>query len=231
MKHLVCTFIFCTLINYSFSQNQWFEIYNDSTQLVIDYNLLMNDFENQVKQIDSSVNLNGLQFKIVNEGGFYNPNDHTVYLNLYQTTPQWVVDFSTEIAGGKQQGEALSGLFFFGFFMPHEIAHGLQFSLNKQKADEYHNEFEANQIAMAYWKKVGKEKELEKCYKVAKKALLKLKNPIPAGEDEKKYFTKFYLEFVKDPYKYGYIQFQQIVTIYEDKSQPDFDSLIKNIIM
>lgn len=59
--------------------------------------------------------------------------------------------------------------------MPHEIAHGLQFSLNKQKADEYDNEFEANQIAMAYWKKIGREKELEKCYKVAKEALLKLK--------------------------------------------------------
>lgn len=229
MKNLI--FMLCFISNISSAQNQWFKIYNDSTKFTKDYNLLIKDFENRVKNVDDSVGLKGLKFAIVNEGGFYNPSDHTIYMNIYDNTPQWLLDFSENVAGGKEQGKELAGLFFFGFFMPHEIAHGLQFSLNKQKADEYHNEFEANQIAMAYWKKVGKEKELEKCYKVAKQALLKLKNPIPAGEDEQKYFTKYYLEFVQDPYKYGYIQFQQIVTIYEDKSQPDFDSLIKNIIM
>ena len=230
MKNLIFTMMLFFLSNFIFAQNQWFETYSDSVKFANDYNLLIKDFEKQINKIDSSVDLKGLKFKIVNEGGYYNPNDHTVYMNLYQTTPQWLIDFSADIAGGKQQGDELAGLFFFGFFMPHEIGHALQFSRNKVRDNEYDNEFEANQIAIAYWKKMGREKELERCYKIAKQALAKIKNPIPEKEDKKSYFTKHYGDFVLDPYKYGYIQFEQIVAIYEDKSQPDFDTLIKNII-
>ena len=88
-------------------------------------------------------------------------------------------------------------------------------------------EYEANELALLYWRSKGKQKELRQCYEMAKRVLTKVKNPIPENVDAKKYITEHYVELLKDPNKYAFIQFSQIVKIFEDKSLPDFNIYIK----
>ncbi len=61
---------------------------------------------------------------------------------------------------------------------------------------------------------------------LAKKMIRKLPNPVPVGEYPVNYFNNHYAELGADPYKYGYYQFAQFITIYEKKAMPDFDEFI-----
>lgn len=93
------------------------------------------------------------------------------------------------------------------------------------------SEYFANELAMIYWRKLQRKKQLKQCYRYAKKMVAHLKNPVPAGEDPIKYFTDHYEELGADPYKYGYFQFAQFVKIYEDKSLPGFDKFIRAFLL
>ena len=135
--------------------------------------------------------------------------------------------FLTDIAGSQAKGKEMASLFFYGFFFPHEIGHALQYRTKNVPESAYDAEYEANELAVAYWRTQGRTKELEQCYVWAKKALKKLENPVPEGADAKKYITEHYWDLVADPYKYGYIQFSQIVEVMENQELPDFQTYIK----
>lgn len=230
MKHLftLCVLVFVSHI--ALAQNKLFQLFTDSTALKRENNLLIKDFEAQVKIIKPSINFNGLKTITKDSlyAGYYLPKDNSIYLSTWNVTPKMIKDFCTELTGSKLEGEKLAAMYFFGFFLPHEAAHGLQFNAKIRKDNEYDNEYEANKIAILYWRKKGKERELKICYAIAKNVLSKLKNPIPQGEDEKRYLTANYDEMSQDPYKYGYIMFKQIVDIFEDKSIGDFDTYVRN---
>ncbi|WP_374166485.1 hypothetical protein [Arcticibacter sp. MXS-1] len=227
------TFSLLTLVflcNYSSAQNKWFEVYTDSTLIIKDGNRLTEDLQKKISKIDKKVDLKDPRSKYNLWGPYYSPEQNTVNLSIWNLSPQWYKDFFIDIASGIEQGEKMFGLFFNGFYVPHELGHALQFAVENRAENEYDNEYTANIIGMLYWRKIGKEKELTECYEYAKKALLKMKNPIPENEDVKKYFTEHYSEFGQDPYKYGFIQFSQFVKVYEDNSLPDFDTYIKKFI-
>ena len=97
----------------------------------------------------------------------------------------------------------------------------------KNSKVSYQNEHLANTIAMLYWRKIGKTKELNECYELAKKMFEKLPNPVPVGENKEDYFTKNYEQAASNPFVYAYMQFGQFITIYEDKNLPEFDVFMK----
>jgi hypothetical protein len=138
--------------------------------------------------------------------------------------------FFYEVAGGEAEGKNAFGLFFNGFYLPHELGHALQDIVEKGSVTSYNNEYFANTVAILWWRKAGKEKELKSCYEAAKKMWTKLPNPVPAGEAEDAYFTKNYEVASQNPYTYGYMQFKQFIQLYEDKTLPDFDTFIKNYL-
>jgi hypothetical protein len=134
------------------------------------------------------------------------------------------------MAGSGEKGQELFGLFFNGFYLPHELGHALQKELTQYKAaNSYESEYLANIISMLWWQKQGKHKELKNCYELAKKIMMQLKNPVPSGETAEQYFTEHYEEAGKNPFVYGYMQFGQFIKIYEDKNLPDFDTKIKEL--
>lgn len=57
-----------------------------------------------------------------------------------------------------------------------------------------------------------------------------LPNPVPNGQTPEEYFGKNYEEASKDPFVYGYMQFSQFISVYEDKKLPAFDVFIKDFI-
>ncbi|MES2417147.1 MAG: hypothetical protein V4541_03110 [Bacteroidota bacterium] len=211
------------------AQNNYFELYTDSTALKIQNDALILDFEIQIKRFEPSFSFNGLTTEIPNNfmPGQYTSKTNKIYLNTWQVGGPPMESFLTEITGSKESGQQAGALFFYGFFLPHEIGHGLHFQTDNVPKNNYDSEYEANEIAVSYWRSKGKQKELQQCYVLAKKILSQLKNPIPENTDEKEYITAHYKELMNDPYKYGYIQFSQIVKILEDKSLPKFEKYIK----
>ncbi|RYZ80113.1 MAG: hypothetical protein EOO68_37850 [Moraxellaceae bacterium] len=138
--------------------------------------------------------------------------------------------FLNEVSGSAANSKALAGMFFYGFFLPHEIGHAFQHHTNSTPANDFDAEYQASELAVTYWRSKGKQKELQQCYEMAKNVLKRLKNPIPENVDAKKYMTDHYNELLQDPYKYGYIQFSQIVKILEDQSLPDFETYVKKYV-
>lgn len=232
MKKIYLTISLIFFCRLSFAQNNSFSIYNDSLKLKKDNDAIIADFESSVKKIDSPFSFKGLKTVVENNSstGYYAPKANVISLPWWETMPQIFKDFGTNVTGSKEKGEQLSKLYYYGFFLPHEIGHGLQFITGKRLDNDYDNEYEANVIALLYWREKGKKKELKQCYKIAKQVLQNLPNPIPKGEDPKTYFTKHYEVFAQDPNKYGYIMFYQIVTAFEDKSLPNFDTYVKGIL-
>lgn len=217
---------FCVTVN---AQNHYFELYTDSAALKNQNDAMILDFETRIQLIEPSFNFNGLTTEIPNipMPGQYRYKTNKIYHNTWQIGGPSMEGFLTEVTGSQDNGKNAAALFFFGFFLPHEIGHALQYQTNNVPKSNYDGEYEANEIAVLYWRSKGKQKELQECYEIAKTVLTKLKNPVPENVDEKEYITEHYDELTKDPYKYGYIQFSQIIKILETKSLQSFDEYIK----
>ena len=231
MKSIKLQLLFSLLLASSFvtGQNQWFSTYTDSVALVKESNRLTELFKANIKKLKPELNiktgaiLNTTPYLI-----FYGEND-TVNLPLWSQVIPPIKGFTAQVAGSETEGERMFGLFFNGFYLPHELGHALQTYVDPKGADvSFKNEYLANEIAMLWWRKQGKEKELEACYELAKTMFSKLPNPVPEGQTVEEYFTKNYEQAAKDPFVYGYMQFAQFIKVYEDKTLPDFDTYITN---
>lgn len=211
------------------AQNKYFEIYTDSAELKKQNDELIRDIEARVKLIEPSFSFKGLTTEIPKTfmPGQYRHKTNKIYHLTWEVGGPPMEGFLTEMAGSSEGGKSLAALFFYGFFLPHEVGHALQYHTENVPKNDYDGEYEANELAVLFWRSKGKEKELQQCYEMAKNVLAKLKNPIPENVDAKKYITEHYDELLQDPFKYGYIQFSQIVKIFEDKSLPDLDTYIK----
>lgn len=228
MKRLLSIILLSTFCMIVKAQNHYFEIYTDSAALKNQNDELIRDIENRIKVMHPSFSFKGLTTEIPKTfmPGQYRSKTNKIYQLTWQVGGPPMESFLADVGGSAENGKALAAMFFYGFFLPHEVGHAFQYHTNKVPENDYDGEYQANELAVVYWKSKGKQKELQQCYELAKKVLQKLKNPIPENEDAKKYMTAHYNELLKDPYKYGYIQFSQIVQVLEDKSLPNFETYI-----
>lgn len=226
MEKKLILYVLIVICNFTFAQNQWFTVYTDSTQMVKDANEIVTQFTSQVKKTRPD-----LKFEIAAVKNttpyliFY--KDGIINLPFWNEVIQPQKDFFTDVAKGENNGKEVFGLFFNGFYLIHEAGHAILSFMGKKYDNAYYSEYDANALAILYWRKSGEQRRLEECYQYAKKILLTLKSPVPAGEEYKQYITTHYNELSANPYQYGYIQFTQFVEIYEDKRLPDFDTFIK----
>ncbi len=231
MKHFKLLAFFSLLLASPIisGQNQWFTTYTDSVALVKESNRLSDLFKADIKRLrpeldfKTRVILNTTPYLI-----YFDLND-SVNLPLWSQVIPPLKGFTAQVAGSEAEGERMFGLFFNGFYLPHELGHALQDYVDKKNAAvSFKNEYLANEIAMLWWRKQGKDKELKVCYELAKAMFAKLPNPVPEGQTAEEYFTKNYQQATQDPFVYGYMQFAQFIKVYEDQSLPDFDSYISN---
>lgn len=213
------------------SQDQLFKMYTDSTALVQDANAVVKEFTTRVNAI-APVFDNPPQ-AILNTQVYlisYSPKANKINLPIWEQVIPPQKQFFIELSGGEDKGKEMFGLFFNGFYLPHELGHALQKAADKMTDDLYQNEYFANTVAMLYWRKTDHDNELRDCYEFAKKMMGQLPNPVPEGEDPVSYFNNNYEALGSDPYKYGYFQFAQFVEIYENPSLPSFDDFIKAFV-
>jgi hypothetical protein len=230
MKYFVCTLIFCSLINFSFAQNQWFQTYTDSIALVKDANLISEAFITDIRNIKSDFKFEGNIILDTSPYLIYYGFDKNVHLSLWEQVLPEIKSFFVELSGSETEGKTMFGLFFNGFYLPHELGHALQDEVDGTLEQSYKSEYFANTIAMLWLRKHGYQKELEQCYNFAKAMESKLPNPVPDEESIEDYFTHNYNEASKNPYSYGYMQFKQFVEVYEDEALVDFDTFMKNYL-
>jgi hypothetical protein len=212
------------------AQNKYFEIYTDSAALKKQNDSLITDMERMIKVVQPSFSFKDLTTEIPKTfmPGQYRQKTNKIYHLTWDIGGPPMIGFLTKAMGSEEAGKKMAGLFFYGFFLPHEVGHAFQFHANNVPDNNYDSEYKASELAVVYWRAKGKQKELEQCYQIAKNILQMLKNPVPENSDAKQYITDHYQELLRDPVKYAYIQFSQIVNVMENKSLPDFNTYVKS---
>jgi hypothetical protein len=214
------------------AQNKLFSTYTDAKILAQDANAIVTDFIKEATGANKNIDISAT--------AILNTSPYLVYWDDSLKTvnlPLW-----TEVIAPQQQffialndsnekkGIEMFGLFFNGFYIAHELGHGIEWQQmkigNKFCKGLYESEYFANTLAIIYWKQKGKEKELAACYAYAKKFVAQLPNPVPANEDPIVFFNTHYDELSVDPFKYGYYQFKQFVEIYEQQQLPSFSNYL-----
>lgn len=210
----------------SFGQKKWFSTYQDSVALVKDANSITEKFTKDLKKLDSN-----LKFDIKT---ILNTTPYLIFfykdaanIPLWEQVIPEQKQFFYTIAGSEAKGKEVFGLFFNGFYLPHELGHAFEFELHGQTGGSYKGEYFANTVAILWWRKQHREKELKRCYEHAKKMWAQLPNPVPQSMTIEDYFSQNYEKASQDPFVYGYMQFKQFIEIYEDKMLPDFDTFIQ----
>ena len=226
-------FLFIAVIYSStcFSQKIFFRVYNDSVSLVQDANHIVQNFTKDINAIKPIFSTNpeavlNTQPSLI----FYSSEQNRINLPIWEQVMSEQKEFFFELGGGQENGKEIFGLFFNGFFLPHELGHALQEAANSKENNLYQNEYFANIVAILYWRNENRNEELQHCYTYAKKMMAQLPNPVPDGEDPIEYFNNNYDQLGANPYKYGYYQFAQIVEIFEDKTLPNFEEYIRNYL-
>lgn len=210
------------------AQKQWFTTYADSIALVKDANAITKSFTKDIKKCNKNVAYNIKTVLHTTPYLIYFYKD-AANIPLWEQVIPEQKQFFYEIAGSEAEGKKFFGLFFNGFYLPHELGHAYEYAVKGETIGSYKGEYFANTVAILWWKKHHREKELKECYEAAKKMWAKLPNPVPEGSTIEEYFSKNYEEASANPYVYGYMQFKQFIEIYEDKNLPDFDTFIKQL--
>lgn len=209
--------------------NSWFTPYNDSSDLVNDANRIIQKMTNRIKEINPDIPLQPV-VAIKNTQPFLIAIDsNTIHLPLWEEIHPNTREFLVNVSGGARESMIFFGLFFNGFYLVDEVGHSVLFSTKNITNTSYEGEWEANKLAILYWRDQGKDSLLNKCYQYAKKVLVMMKNPVPENEDIKNYLSKHYYDVAADPYQYGYIQMSQFIELYEDKNLSNFENYILSL--
>ncbi len=169
MKKILTILILLLNLN-GYSQKKLFYAYADSAILVQDANKVVADFTTRVNAMIPAFAsrpvavLNTKPFLI-----FYSSKANKVNLPIWHQVIDVQKKFFAELSGSEKEGKKMFGFFFNGFYLPHELGHALQHAAKKSEPDLYQNEYVANEIAILYWRKVKRTKELKKCYQYARK--------------------------------------------------------------
>lgn len=211
--------------------NPWFTTYSDQAALVKDGTQITTQFISDIHQIKSDLPFD-VQVIINTTPAlvFFDPATKTVNLPFWDQLGSDSIGFFSQMGGSDSAGKTLFGLFFNGFYLPHELGHGLQFFAKGDEKGSYKNEYFANQVGLTWWRMHQEIDQLEKCYAFAQHIVGILPDPVPKGMSIEQYFNENYDKVSSDPYIYGYMQFNQFIQIYEDKTLPDFVTLVRDYI-
>lgn len=211
--------------------SSWFTTYADQSSLVKDGTQITSQFVSDIHQLkpdlpfDVQVIINTTPALV-----FFDPATKTVNLPFWDQLDADSKGFFSQMGGSDADGKILFGLFFNGFYLPHELGHGLQFFAKGDEKGSYKNEYFANQVGLSWWRLHVENRQLDQCYAFAKHIVSILPDPVPKGMSIEQYFNENYDKVSSNPYIYGYMQFNQFIQIYEDKTLPDFDTLVTDYL-
>lgn len=215
--------------NALFAQKKWFTVYADSASLINDARMITTTFIMDIKNINPDLDYD-IQTHINTTPYLIYYHNKTANLSLWDQLPLEFKDFFFKITDNAEEAKKTFGLFFNGFYLPHELGHGLQHLVEGTLEKSYTGEHFANKVSMLWWKKQGWENELKQCYELAKKILSKLPVPVIGDKTSEEYLKENYGKVVQDPFIYGFFQMNSIIDVYEDTTLPDFDTFIRDYL-
>ncbi len=159
---------------------------------------------------------------------FFGDKANTITVPWWETQPGEMRGvFRTFAGGGETEAEHLFRAFFNRFLIAHEAGHWFQARAGRRAATLYDNENMANRIAVAFWRtQPDGERFLAELERLAVRAVARLSDPTPAGEDPVAYFGANYQALGRDPLKYGFYQFRFMADALRERSQLDWTSLV-----
>lgn len=94
------------ICSFAIAQNNYFEIYNDSTKLKNQNNSLIREMEKQIQTTNPSFNFKGLTTEIPNTfmPGQYRSKTNKIYLNTWQVGGPPMEVFLADVAGSNEKG-------------------------------------------------------------------------------------------------------------------------------
>lgn len=228
MKTFILSIIILITISKTEAQKKWFTIYKDSTSLVKEATKISEKFKKDVHKFKPNTKFTTTTIVNTTPYLIFFDDKNRVNIPLWSQVLPELKTFVKEVTGSEEEGKRMFGLFFNGFYLIHEYGHAYQETYDRKNSKpSYQNEYLANTIAMLYWRKIGKAKELKQCYELAKKMFSTLPNPVPEGITKEDYFTKNYEQATKNPYVYAYMQFGQFIEIYENPNLGNFDNFMR----
>lgn len=230
MKNKISLIVFFLAFTRIASAQNWFKLQNDSIELTKEATLIKDKFVQDINTIKPELNFS-LETILKTTPMLIYYDDKTAHIPLWNQIPEQMQNWFYGMGESQNNGQKIFALFFNGFYLPHELAHGFEDALGKLKKS-YNNEYFANTVAILWLRKHGFYKELEECYESAKTIMAKTPNPVPDGQTTESFFTKNYDEILLNgnPSVYGFMQFGQFIEIYENNSLPDFDTYIKSYL-
>ncbi len=137
--------------------------------------------------------------------------------------------FSLVADNDSEQASRLFTSLFNGFLLAHEMTHWLQRTCGLT-LDRYTSESMANDLAVAFFMDFeGGESELLALQQQLQRAISRLNNPTPAGENAAVYFNTHYAELARDASLYGYYQFGFIIDSIDRRSKLGFEDFIRGM--
>jgi len=239
MKKLTILLIFTLLINQGlFAQKTGsyfglFRLYTDSIELNKDIQKLRNDFIAIVKavkpELDFRTTVTVFSSSLLTH---YSPQDDEARIPLWKDVPVFIHDELIRLEGSEQSAQHVFAHLFNGFYIPHELGHGLQKTFRGMNdfSDAWMMEYEANELTIYYLLSLGTyNDQLNNVYESSKRWLSILPDPVPPGEDKGKYLTENYDRIARelDVRTYAWLQSWQIVDIMEKEDKPTFEGYLK----
>lgn len=158
--------------------------------------------------------------------------DRSVHLSRWVDLPPPLKEF---IAVWTAQGtmglepEQMFREIFNDFLVAHELGHYLAHMSGRSRTlDPTDGETEANQIALAYWSLNDADRaRLPLRYENSSKFLLALPNPVPEGQDPRKYLAQNYSKVSQDGLAYGWYQGRFLKDAWSKRGERDFCGWVK----
>lgn len=135
------------------------------------------------------------------------------YASWDQLPAEFREGLGSMIDGTPEEAHEFYRLYFYWFFVPHEMGHLLRqhFGTDGYRHGSYWSEEQdVNDFAVAYWRHLGCDRRLDEVGAFAKRALAVLPDPVPAGTEPQAFLDANFETVVAQPQVYGYFQFSMI---------------------
>lgn len=115
--------------------------------------------------------------------------------------------FALMMGGDKPQGEAFYKLYFYWYYIAHELGHVLRIQYRGKPENTWEEETAAHQFAVSYWRAKGQFQLLLELESMVRRALQNLPDPVPADADRATYFNHSSEKIASDPAAFWGYQF------------------------
>lgn len=161
----------------------------------------------------------------------FDPMAKASCFSLYAQAPNKLKSALLTITADEAEAEKVFGLFYQGWFVPHNFTYALMDAYGQSGAGHvYFDDYAANIASWHYWQEKGHGAEVSQCMEWAGKMRSGFPNPIPEGEIISIYLNENRDLLKDDPAGWLYVQAYQLLDIRENEKPFPFREFLHNFL-